>query len=140
VIAGRTDIVWPISKAESRLSGNEHLASFALDGLAKDFLRQAVRINIRRIEEIYACFETDRDQAFGFFNIGLTPGPEEFVSATERAGAKTQRRHFQSGMPQLPVIHVCHLSFTGVSQLDQHKTKGHFCQPSIEPVPAGENG
>jgi hypothetical protein len=105
VIARRADIVGTVAHCESSFRGDENAVAFAGDGFAEDFFREAARINVGGVEEIDARVETDIDEARGFGNVAGAPGFEEFVAATERAGAQTKNGNLQAGMAELSEFH-----------------------------------
>src|ERR1700739_5022946 len=98
VIAGGTGVVWPLAETKRGFGGNEKILALAVDGLAEDFLGEAVGINIGSVEEIDASFETDINQALRFVNSGFAPGLKEFGAAAEGAGAKAELGNFEARM------------------------------------------
>jgi hypothetical protein len=60
-----------------------------VDRLAKDLLREPLRVNISSIETIDAGFQAYIDEAGRFGDIGLAPCPEKLTPTAKGAGAKT---------------------------------------------------
>ncbi len=96
VITGRTDIVRPFAGLEGRLRGDEHGIAPAFDGLAEDFLRQTVRVDIGGIEQVEPSLKADVNEAGRFCDVHASPGAKKFAAAAERASAKAECRHFQA--------------------------------------------
>ena len=64
------------------------------DGFAHNLLGTTIRVNISRIEQIYARVQADIDELASPFDIGIAPRSKEFVAAAESAGSETQCRNF----------------------------------------------
>jgi hypothetical protein len=59
-----------------------------LDRLAKDLLRQPLRVHISGIEEIDSGFEANIDETGRFRDISLPPRLEKLGSSAEGAGTE----------------------------------------------------
>ena len=64
------------------------LAGHVLDRLAKDLLRQPLRVHISGIEKIDSGFQADIDEVDRLRDVGLSPGSEKLASTAEGASAK----------------------------------------------------
>jgi len=96
VIAGRANIVRPFAGLESRLRGDEDGIAPAFDGLAEDFLRQTVGVDIGGIEQVEPSLETDVNEAGRFCDVRASPGAKKFTAAAEGASAKAEGWHFET--------------------------------------------
>src|SRR5215471_10079860 len=97
MLARRAEIVRPLPHAEARLGRDEQPVAPAGDGLAENFFGQAVGIDIGRVEERRAGLERDVDEARRLLELGVAPGPKEFVAAAEGRGAEAEDRHLEAG-------------------------------------------
>ena len=104
-MAGRGDLVRPFAGLEGGLGGDDEGIAPALDGLAEDFLRQTVRIDVGGIEQIEPGLEIDVHEAGRFRDVGATSSAEKFAAAAEGAGAKAEHGHLQARAAELSVIH-----------------------------------
>ncbi len=107
VIAGAADVVGAeVGAAEGGLGGEEDVLSLQVrDGFAEDDLAVAVGVDVGGIEEVTAGFHADVDEVFGFGVLGAAPGLEEFVAATEGAGAEAELGDFEAGAAEGAVVH-----------------------------------
>jgi hypothetical protein len=109
MVAGAADVVGAkIATAEGGLGGDEDVLSWQVrDGFAEDDFAVAVGVDVGGVEEVTAGFHADVDEVFGFGVLGAAPGFEEFVGATEGAGAEAELGDFDAGAAERAVVHEC---------------------------------
>ena len=64
------------------------------DRFAENRLREAVGINVRRVEQVYARFQADIHEARSFCNVARSPRFEELASTAKRTRPKTESGNF----------------------------------------------
>lgn len=102
----RTSIVRTIAHRQAGLGRDQEPIAPGLDGRAKPFLRCAVRIDVRGIEQGDTGIETDVDQPPRFFHAAVAPGGEQRSFAAERAGAEAQCGNLEARCAQIAILHV----------------------------------
>lgn len=94
MIARRSRVVGGFAGSEGGFGGDENLVAPAFDGHAENFLGQAIGVHVGRVEHGEAAFEADIDHAGGFSDISGAKAAEDFVAATESAGAEGEKGNF----------------------------------------------
>src|SRR5512138_2201830 len=103
--ARAADIVRVRPDAQTDLRRQDRLVAAPLERRAENRFRRALRIDIRRIEEIRAGIEAQVDETPRLFDIGLPPSTEQGTFAAERACTEAKRGHFESGTAQNTILH-----------------------------------
>ena len=82
------------------------LIALAAEGLAENFFRAAVGVDIGGVEEIDAGVEADVDELVRFGDVGCcTPGVEKLLAAAKCGGAKTQNGNLEAGASEQSIFH-----------------------------------
>ena len=93
VLPRRAEIIRTRAGRERHLRRDQQAIALALDGLAQNLLRQAVRIDVGGIEHRHAMIEADVNQPRRRPRIGRTPGFEEVIATAEGRGAEAENRN-----------------------------------------------
>jgi len=101
----RTLAVRVVSHREGRLGRDQDLVPPSLDHLTENLFREALGIDLCRIEEIDAGIEAEIDHAGSRRDIGLTEMTKELAAAAETGGAEAEDRNLQAGTPELAMLH-----------------------------------
>ncbi len=94
MMAGGAEIVGAFAHVECGFGGNQNAGAASGDGFAEDFFGCALGINVGGVEEVDSGFETDVDEARGFFNVAVAPGVEKLAATAEGASAEAKDGNF----------------------------------------------
>src|ERR1700751_23318 len=105
MVARGTQIVRPIAHSKGGFGRNQPLVASPFYRLAQNFFRLAPRVDVCRVEQIYAGFEANIHKPGGFGGVTISPCAKKLSASAKRTRAEAQNRHFQSRISQLSVFH-----------------------------------
>jgi len=89
-------IVRAVAHRKPCLSGDQHAAlAFAAERLANDFLRRAIRIDVRRIDQVDARVDAHVDLSARIVEADFADA-RKFALAAHCHGAQRDGRHFEA--------------------------------------------
>jgi len=103
MMTGRSKIVRPFPM---RNVAFKNLVATSADCLAKGFLRETLRINIRGIEESDTGLKANITKRVASFTSLAPQARKKLTSATKRSSTKTQCRHLEARMTKLSKFHT----------------------------------
>jgi len=89
MVARSAAVVGTGAGGKERLGGDQRLVALAPKCFAENLFGAAIRVAVRCVEQVHACFKADIDQFGRFCDVGASPGFEKLIGAAECAGAKT---------------------------------------------------
>jgi hypothetical protein len=104
VVPAQAHVVDICAHATAHLGGQHHMVALALQCLAENFLRLAVRIDIGRIEKVDAAVDCDIHEAL---RCRLVESTDDFpvTLGAKRHRAEAQLRYQQSRFTKLTILH-----------------------------------
>src|ERR1700730_10858860 len=93
VISRRTHVIGSGPNPESRFRRNQEIAASPCNGFPQDLLRKAVRIDVRSVEQVDACFEANIHKPGSLGDVAGAPGLKELIAAPKGTGPKAEDRH-----------------------------------------------
>src|SRR3984885_4114172 len=99
------DLVRTVTHGEGGFGRYEHLIATAGNRLTENFFRSPSRVNIGRVEEAHACFQTNVHEASGLGNIGRSPRSEKIALTAKGRCAKAEHRHLYTRMSKPSEFH-----------------------------------
>src|SRR6185437_8883988 len=105
VMARGAHVVRAVARAQGELGRDDRALAAALQRGAEDFLRSAIRIDVRAVEQVGAGIEANIDKSLRLGCIGAAPGAEQRALAAKGAGAEAESRHLEAGTAEKVVVH-----------------------------------
>src|SRR5471032_544931 len=104
-------VIRVLFRSKACFGGDQHAAlAFSAERLTDDFLRRAIRIDVRRVDQVDARVNTHVNLPARLVEANFAD-VRKFALAAHRHGAKCDGRHLEAGTTELTIFHDEAISF-----------------------------